>query len=319
MDATLYDALINKYVAPIFRVSGNEPGAFASRQIAPRVPVEGAQFTYREGAESHLRKLDSRVGARGKAARLDSNFAWVSDAVERHFGASFIPEPIVRALNAQGVDQGEFLTNEAQDNMETFMIEEENIIAVSMTTASNFTNKLDVGTNGTLWSASNGDMQKDVVGKIPTVKAGTFGRAPNLAGITDKAYMNALTALRSQNDFGELPTDEILARLLRVEKVVRLTGVYNSAKEGATAVPAELWEQGDAANGALWLMYSSSVAGRSGKGAYNTFVWPIDGQDVKVDQDVLKNPKGVDLLYEMYYKIKLQNEKAVYMFYNVVA
>jgi hypothetical protein len=315
MDATLYDALINKYVAPVFRVSGNEPGAFASRVIAPRVAVEGAQFAYREGGTSHLRKLDSRVGARGKAARLDSTFAWVDDAVERHFGASFVPEPIVRALNAQGVDSGEFLANEAQDNMETFMIEEENIIAATMTAHANFTNKTDIGG---AWSGSSGDMQKDVIAKIATVKAGTFGRAPNLLGLSDQAYLNALTALRSQNDFGELPTDEILARLFRVEKVIRLTGVYNSAKVGATAVAAELWEQGDASSGAAWLMYSSAVAGRSGKGYANTFIWPIDGQDVKVDQDVLKNPKGVDLLYEMYYKIKVQNELAVYMFYNVV-
>lgn len=318
MQTSINDALINKYVTPVFRVSGNEPDAFISRIIAPRVQSEGKAFAYREGADLHTRVIDSRVGARGKAARLDTDMSWTDDSVERHFGGSFIPDELVRVLNTQGVDRGGILSNEASDNMETFAIEEENGLADYMTTQSNFTNTLDLSTT-TKWSASNGDMQKDILAKHPTVKAGTKGRRARLLVLTEQAYMNALTALRSQNDFGELPTDEILARLFRVDRVVLGSAIYNSAQEGATASYAELWEANDASSGAAWLIYTSGTAGRTGKGFANTFVWPSEGgQDVLVDQDIMKNPKGVDLLYEQYYKMKVQNELAVYMWYNCV-
>lgn len=308
---TITDAILNKYVVPVFETYGEDE--FASRVIYPRSPVGSKKYAYREQTSEGRKIVNTKAGERGKAARLDSGQKWDSGTTTRHFGSMFVPGPVMDEMSAQGI--GSYLTEETESAKTTMMLEEEFDLSTILTAHATFTNKMSPGTK---WNASGGDMLLDVVSKHATVKLAAGGHRADLLVLTEAAYLNALVLYRSQDGFGMLPTDEALANLFRVKKVFVAGCTYDSAKKGQSESTAFMWNQNDAANGAAWLIYAGAGTGRTGKGLGSTFVYQYKGKDVLLDRDVLKNPRGVDILVEMEYDQKKKHETSCYMFYNVL-
>lgn len=307
---TITRAMLNKYVAPIFETYGENE--YASRVILPRVEVPQKEYAYRTQDGSSFRKINTKVGVRGKAARLDSGFDWNSGKTERHFGGLFVPGPLLDEMNAQGIST--YLTEEAENAKVPFLIEEEYDLAAVMTDSSNFTNS---DTPGTKWDNPSGNMQLDLVKKQETVKLATGGRYADLLVLTIDNYLNAIVQYRSQDGHGLLVDDATLARLFRVQRILVVGGVYNDSVRGQDDENAYIWNQNDVTNGGAWLIYTGGGS-RTNRGFGHTAVKRVNGQDVSMTTDVMANPRGTDILIEMEYEQKIRNETACFMFYNTL-
>lgn len=308
---TITRAMLNKYVAPVFETYGEND--YASRIILPRVSVPGKQYAYRTQDGSPYRKVDTKVGMTGKAARLDSGSDWNSGSTTRHFGGLFASGPLMDEMNAQGV--AGYLGEEAENAKIPFLVEEEYDLAAVMTDKANFTNN-DTPLNK--WNSASGKMQLDIVSKQETIKLETGGRYADLLVLELADYLNALVLFKSADGHGLLTTDEVLKSLFRVQNLLVVGSVMNDSIEGQADDNAFIWSQNDCTSGGAWLIYTGGSS-RTNKGFGHTAVKQINGQDVLMDTDVKKNPRGTDILIEQEYEQKIRNEKSVFMFYGTQA
>jgi len=125
-------------------------------------------------------------------------------------------------------------------------------------------------TPSTLWDASGSDPIGDIQTGVNTVLTNT-GYLPNTLVLSYAAYKT----LRNHSDFvdrykytsADSITPELIGKVLDVPRVMVMKGVYNSAKEGASATYAQVGDKD-----ALLCYVAPSAGIMSASAGYN-FVW----------------------------------------------
>lgn len=241
-----------------------EADSFVASRVFPTVNVakqSDKYFTYsqadfyRDQAKVRADGTESAGSGYGLSTATYSSAVWalhkdIGDQVRANSDAPLDPD----------MDATRFLTHQ-------MLIRQERDWATNFFTTSVWGTD---STPSTLWSASGSDPIGDIETGKNTILSNT-GYLANTLVLSYKAY----SVLKNHSDFvdrfkytsAESITPELIARLVEVDRVFVMKGVYNSAAEGASATYAQIGDK-DAL-----LCYVAPNAGLMQVSAGYNFVW----------------------------------------------
>jgi len=292
----------------------NEMDSFVASRVFPTVNVQKQSdkyFTYtqadfyRDQAKTRADGTESAGSGYGLSTATYSSAVWalhkdIGDQVRANSDAPLDPD----------MDATRFLTHQ-------MMIRQERDWASNFFTTGVWDTD---STPSTLWSASG----SDPIGDIEAGKNTILSDTGYLANTLVLSY-NTYSILKNHTDFvdrfkytsADSIGPELMARLLEVDRVLVMKGVYNSAAEGATASYAQIGDK-DAL-----LCYVAPQAGLMTASAGYNFVWTGVGGGLGTSTAVsrfrMDHLRSDRLEIESAWDFKVVGSPLGYFFSNAVA
>ncbi len=259
--------------APLTNVSiayVQDSAKFISSKIFPIVPVpkqSDLYFTYDQGDFLRSEAAIRAPGTESRGAGYDlSTTSYSADVVALHKDVDDAIRANADAPLDMDSDATKFLTQQ-------MLIKRDRDWASSFFSGGSWTGSTtgsDI-TPGTKWDASGATPIEDVEAQADSVEAKTGFRANTLV-----LGVDAFTALKNSSDVVDrirytqtgVVTEDMLAGLFGMDKVLVARGVYNSALEGATDSLARIYT-GDTA----LVLYVPPAASLMNPAAGYTFAW----------------------------------------------
>ena len=292
----------------------NEMDSFVASRVFPTVNVQKQSdkyFTYtqadfyRDQARTRADGTESAGSGYGLSTETYSSAVWalhkdIGDQVRANSDAPLDPD----------MDATRFLSHQ-------MMIRQERDWATNFFTTGVWDTD---STPSTLWSASG----SDPIGNIETGKNTILSDTGYLANTLVLSY-NTYSVLKNHPDFvdrfkytsADSIGPELMARLLEVDRVLVMKGVYNSAAEGASASYAQIGDK-DAL-----LCYVAPQAGLMTASAGYNFVWTGVGGGLGTSTAVsrfrMDHLRSDRLEIESAWDFKVVGSPLGYFFSNAVA
>ena len=292
----------------------NEMDSFVASRVFPTVNVQKQSdkyFTYtqadfyRDQAKTRADGTESAGSGYGLSTATYSSAVWalhkdIGDQVRANSDAPLDPD----------MDATRFLSHQ-------MMIRQERDWATNFFTTGVWDTD---STPSTLWSASG----SDPIGNIETGKNTILSDTGYLANTLVLSY-NTYSVLKNHPDFvdrfkytsADSIGPELMARLLEVDRVLVMKGVYNSAAEGGTASYAQIGDK-DAL-----LCYVAPQAGLMTASAGYNFVWTGVGGGLGTSTAVsrfrMDHLRSDRLEIESAWDFKVVGSPLGYFFSNAVA
>ena len=292
----------------------NEADSFIANKVFPTVNVQKQSdkyFTYtqadfyRDQAKARADGTESAGSGYGLSTATYSSAVWalhkdIGDQVRANSDAPLDPD----------MDATRFLTHQ-------MMIRQERDWASNFFTTGVWDTD---STPSTLWSASG----SDPIGNIETAKNTILSNTGYLANTLVLSY-NVYSILKNHADFvdrfkytsADSIGPDLMARILEVDRVLVMKGVYNSAAEGATASYAQIGDK-DAL-----LAYVAPQAGLMTASAGYNFVWTGVGGGLGTSTAVsrfrMDHLRSDRLEIESAWDFKVVGSPLGYFFSNAVA
>ena len=292
----------------------NEMDSFVASRVFPTVNVQKQSdkyFTYtqadfyRDQAKTRADGTESAGSGYGLSTATYSSAVWalhkdIGDQVRANSDAPLDPD----------MDATRFLSHQ-------MMIRQERDWATNFFTTGVWDTD---STPSTLWSASG----SDPIGNIETGKNTILSDTGYLANTLVLSY-NTYSVLKNHPDFvdrfkytsADSIGPELMARLLEVDRVLVMKGVYNSAAEGGTASYAQIGDK-DAL-----LCYVAPSAGLMTASAGYNFVWTGVGGGLGTSTAVsrfrMDHLRSDRLEIESAWDFKVVGSPLGYFFSNAVA
>jgi len=161
--------------------------------------------------------------------------------------------PVDKRLQASSLDPFDPYRYSAQTVKDVILLRRERIISAIITNAAVFTNTAALA-GITMWNNPNSDPIQEVLTRALTIRNGC-GRLPNVLVMPLEVYNALMTnpaiIARLATTNTQVLTEEVLAQLFNIDKVLISRAVYNSAQEGQAVVGAPVM------NDSVWLGYVS--------------------------------------------------------------
>lgn len=306
MSLAINDLAFNKTVFPAY--TGYSDDQFMARVILPEVRVKTLESKIAVFTSDHKRLIPSETRGNAKAAQVDVGMSWTDLEATEHFKGL--------RLSAQQIDQFPSVISAAQFAMEavkeSHLIEEEYALADDMVDdGTNFSDS-NRDTPGTAWNASGADIVNDINTAKAQIKT-NVGVAPTDMMVTYDTYLTiadyARASLGGNADYG-MPSNEQLAKYFGVRRFHIATVSYVSSVEGQTNDLDDIWGTQN-----CWLWYRPPTP-KALKPAFGYTVLVNGKPYTYAEQDVEKNPPGVNYLVHATYQSKVLSYKAGYYWYD---
>jgi len=256
MKPTLYDIRVDPILSNVSVAYKNDD--YVAEQVLPIIPSKLLTGKYYKYDQGKFRKVQTLRGM-GSAAREVGYGMTISDAyvIKDHALKEIVPNELLdQALSPLTPSE-----DAAENVTEKLLIEKEYDLATYMQSHTNLTNyiDLDATTANDQWNDyANSDPLDDIQTGKAAIHAKIF-KAPNVFLVSKPVFDKLIDHpdIIDRIKYTQLGTasEELLARLIGVDKVIVAGAGYNTAKEGQTDSMSYIWGK-DA-----WLLY---VAPRPG-------------------------------------------------------
>lgn len=214
--------------------------SFIADQIFPTVPVSKQTGKYYVYDKANLRINKTTRAAGSGANEVDFGLSTASFSCDDHALKDFVADEIA--------DQADAALNPLADATETvtemLMLDRESNLAALITSTANLTQNTTLSGTSQWSDYSNSDPIGDIRTARQTVHLGTFKKANTI--IMGKQVFDMLAEhpqIIERVKYSQLGvlTEELLARVFQVEKILVGEAGYNSAAEGQTDSMSYIW------------------------------------------------------------------------------
>ena len=245
------DVRVDPVLSNISKAYSNE--MYVASILFPSFKVGKETGKYYQYDKSKFRRNTTKRAAGAKANEVEYGLSTASFSTEDHALKEKTPWEIIRqadsALNPE-MDATENIT-------EQLLIDKEVALATSMASTATLTQNTTLAGTSQWSDYTNSDPIGDVKTAVTTIQK-AIGRKPNTMVIGKEVFdqladhPNIVEKVK-YSQLGVL-TEELLARIFNVQKVVVAEAVYNTATEGATDSMSYIWGKH------AWLAYITPTA-----------------------------------------------------------
>jgi hypothetical protein len=291
------------------------PKGCVADEILPAVKV--AQYTGKLGGygKNHLRIENTIIGGKGKYRQVESIARTTQGfLIEGHGLSGMVSKHDYKNVS----DPFDAEKDETMGLSTILMLEKEKGLADQLTSTAVMTQNITLSGSSQFSDYSNSDIVSQAKTAKAAVKAGCGDVVNTVIMDWDVAevlryHPQLLDLLGFKYAKPGGLTNEDLAKALNVQKVIVPNCMYNSAKEGQTAVLANVWGKH-----MVFAVIPDSAQKYQVSLGYNIRL--DDGSPRKVYKQSLFNPPGsTEILVEDEYDMLLADVGAGYLIYNAIA
>lgn len=304
-------AIVDKLLTNVS--SAYVPEGAIAEQVFPNLKVQEKTGLLGKYGSSHLRIETSIVGGEGKFRRVKPILRQTTSYnVESHGLSGLVTKDDYRMVEAPFDAE----KDEVMGISSILLLEKEKVLADALTSTSNLTQNVTLSGTDQLSDYTNSDPLGVFSTARNTVKSGC-GLAPNAAVMSWEVwnkliYHPKLLALYNYVQAGKLSNDA-LAAIMGVEKLLIGQLTYNSAKEGQSDSLSAVW-------GKHIVFGVLPNAAQKYQVSLGYMVQMNDGSPRKVYKEAKFNPPGsTEVLVEDEYQFLLSNVAAGYLVKDAIA
>lgn len=235
---TLTDVVVDPVLSNVSKAYSNE--MYIADMLFPSVQVGKETGKYYQYDKAKFRRNATKRAAGAKANEVEYGLSTASFQTEDHALKEKTPWEIIdqadAALNPE-MDAAENVT-------EQLLIDKEVALATSMAATATITQNVTLSGTDQWSDYTNSDPIGDVQTGMQTVQQ-AIGRKPNTLVLGKQTFDQLVEhpAIVEKIKYTNLgtATEELLARLFNVEKVIVGEAIYNTAVEGATDSLSYIW------------------------------------------------------------------------------
>lgn len=242
----LSQVLVDPVLANVSKAYQNE--MYIAEMILPSIAVSKESGKYYQYDRAKFRRNTTKRSAGSKANEVEYGLSTASYLTEDHALKEKTPWEIIRQADSPLDPE-----SDATENItEQMMIDMEVALATSMASTATITQNTTLAGTDQWSDYTNSDPISDIKTAQQTVQQ-AIGRKPNTL-ILGKEAFDVLVDHPQVSDrikYTNLgtATEDLLARLFKVEKVIVAEAIYNTATEGATDSMSYIWGKH------AWLVY----------------------------------------------------------------
>lgn len=241
MSAGQTKAIVDKLLTNVSKMV--MPEGLVADLVLPPISVKEKSGKLGGYGKSHLRIVNPYMGGKGKAPRVDAIVRESQTYMVENHGL----ESEVSPDDYNNVEQPFDAEKDEVVGLQTLLkIHKEYDLAQALTSTSILTQNTTLAGNAQWDKYTTSNPLTDIKAAFAAVKTGC-GKAPNSVIIPWQVYNQLkyhpgiLDALGFSMNRAGLLTREDIAKALDVKNLYIAEGVYNSAKDGQTAVLSEIW------------------------------------------------------------------------------
>jgi hypothetical protein len=245
------DVVVDPVLSNVSKAYQNE--MYISEMIMPSMKVGTENGKYYQYDRAKFRRNTTKRAAGAKANEVEHGLSTASYSTEDHALKEKTPWEIIRQADTALAPE-----RDATENVtEQLLIDKEVALATSMAATATITQNTTLSGTSQWSDYTNSDPIGDVKTAVTTVQK-SIGRKPNTM-IVGKEVFDKLADhpdIIEKVKYSQLGvlTEELLARVFNVQKVIVAEAIYNTATEGATDSMSYIWGKH------AWLVYITPAA-----------------------------------------------------------
>lgn len=235
---TITDVVVDPVLSNVSKAYKNE--MYVAELIMPVVTVKKQTGKYYQYDRAKFRQNKTKRAAGAKANEVEYGLSTASFETEDHALKEKTPwEIIEQADNALDPE-----TDAAENVTEQLMIDKEIALATSMASTTTITQNTTLSGTSQWSDYTNSDPIGDVKTARQTVQK-AIGRKPNTLVLSKEVFdvLSEHPDVVEKIKYSQLgtATEELLARLFKVDRVIVAEAIYNTATEGQTDSMSYIW------------------------------------------------------------------------------
>lgn len=243
---TITQVVVDPVLSNISKAYSNE--MYVTPLVLPTFKVAKQRGKYYIYDKSKFRRNSTKRAAGAKANEVEYGLSTASFEAEDHALKEKVPWEIIDQADAALAPE----SDAAESVTEQLMIDAEIALATSMAATATITQNTTLAGTDQWSDYTNSDPIGDVLTARQTVQK-AIGRKPNTMLLSQEVFDTLCEhpAVLEKIKYSQLgtATEELLARLFKVEKVIVASAIYETATEGATSSTGYIWGKH------CWLLY----------------------------------------------------------------